>query len=99
MKRDAESSGLESAAQLRLAFARCDCVVTGGPIVDSITVILPPTAKVNDVKWGLARNIYQGTRIWLAPSTFHLRINGTHVPYTVPLAECSDLQFELVMNT
>ena len=98
MKRDAESSGFENAAQLRLTCEHCDCVVTGGPIVDSITVILPPTAKVDDVKWGLARNVYQGTRIWLAPSTFHLRINGKHVPYTVPLAECSNLQFELVMN-
>ena len=67
--------------------------------MDSITVTLPPTAKVDDVKWGLARNVYQGTKIWLAPSTFHLRVNGKHVPYTVPLAECSALQFELVMNT
>ena len=58
MKRDAESSGFENAAQLRVTCAHCD-VVTGGPIVDSITVTLPPTAKVDDVKWGLARNVYQ----------------------------------------
>ena len=99
MKRDAESAGLANAERLRLESMNCDCVVTGGPIVGSIMVVLPLTAKVDDVQWGLARHICQGTRTWLAPSSFHLRINGNHVPYTATLAECSSLHFELVMNS
>ena len=99
MKRDAESAGLANAERLRLENMTCDCVVTGGPIVGSVMVSLPPTAKVDDVKWGLARHICQGTRTWLAPSSFHLRVSGSHVPYTATLAECSSLHFELVMNS
>ena len=75
-----------------------DVTESSVPMVGTVSMQVPTTGTVDDVKWSLASALREECGVWISPTTFRLMVGETHVPFTTPLRDVRPLSFTFKLS-